>query len=86
MSIVYGGSIEALHDLLSSRRVTEMSANLSQLRNGIEYVFVEITCEDGRQYGLQAYGKEASELHREALKISEKRKEEKPVSPIIVSL
>ena len=26
------------------------------MRNGIEYIFVEVTCSDGTQYGLQAYG------------------------------
>ena len=72
MSIVYGSSIEALHDLFGSRTVTEISVNLSQLTNGIEYVFVETTCDDGSQYGLQAYGKEALELHREVLEISNK--------------
>jgi hypothetical protein len=72
MSIVYGSSVEALHDLLSSHRVTEISTDLCQLTNGIEYVFVEITCDDGSQYGLQAYGKEAIDLHRRALEISKK--------------
>ena len=72
MSIMYSSSIEALHDLLRSRRVTDISANLSRLTNGIGYVFVEITCHDGSQFGLQAYGEEALELHRVALEISNK--------------
>jgi hypothetical protein len=37
------------------------------MRNGIEYCFIEVTCSDGTQYGLQAYGEEAKELYREAL-------------------
>ncbi|MGB8084807.1 MAG: hypothetical protein WCF07_00785 [Nitrososphaeraceae archaeon] len=49
---------------LSSCHITEISASLSHLSNGIEYSFVEITCDDGIQYGLQAYGKEALELNR----------------------
>jgi len=60
----YASSIEALHDLLSSCHITEISASLSHLSNGVEYSFVEITCDDGVQYGLQAYGKEALELNR----------------------
>ena len=60
----YASSIEALHDLLSSCHITEISASLSRLSNGVEYSFVEITCDDGIQYGLQAYGKEALELNR----------------------
>jgi hypothetical protein len=36
--------------------------------NGIEYCAVEITCDDTTQYGIQAYGDEAIELHKEALR------------------
>jgi hypothetical protein len=35
------------------------------MRNGIEYCFVEVTCSDGTQYGLQAYGEEANQLYKE---------------------
>jgi hypothetical protein len=35
------------------------------MRNGIEYCFVEVTCDDGAQYGLQAYGEEAKRLYNE---------------------
>ena len=59
VSAGYGSSIEALRDLLGSCPITEMSASLSHLSNGVEYSFVEITCDDGIQYGLQSYGKEA---------------------------
>ena len=64
VSTEYASSIEALGDLLSSCHITEISASLSHLSNGVEYSFVEITCDDGIQYGLQAYGKEALELNR----------------------
>ena len=64
---MYDSSIDALHDLLSSYQITEISTSLSHLTNGIEYSFVEITCIDGIQYGLQAYGQEALELNRVAL-------------------
>lgn len=69
MSTAYGNSVEALDDLLSSGHVTETYANISQLTNGIDCTFVEVTCDDGSQYGLQAYGKEAIDLHRRALEI-----------------
>jgi hypothetical protein len=75
----YGNSVEALHELLSSGHVAKTDANISQLSNGIEYAFVEVTCDDGGQYGLQAYGKEAVDLHREALEISKKT-----MPPIVV--
>ena len=64
---MYDSSIDALHDLLSLHQITEVSTSLSHLTNGIEYSFVEITCIDGIQYGLQAYGQEALELNRVAL-------------------
>ena len=64
---MYDSSIDAFHDLLSSCQITEISTSLSHLTNGIEYSFVEITCSDGTQYGLQAYGQEALELNRVAV-------------------
>ena len=79
MSIAYGNSVEALHDLLSSGHVTKTTSNISQLTNGIDYAFVEVTCDDGSQYGLQAFGKEAVDLHRRALEISKKT-----MPPIVV--
>jgi hypothetical protein len=66
-SVVYDSSIDALHELLSSYQITEISTSLSHLINGIEYSFVEITCSNGIQYGLHAYGQEALELNRVAL-------------------
>lgn len=63
----YDNSIEALYDVLNSCHVSEISTSLSQLANGIDYSFVEVTCSDGLQYGLQAYGNEALELNRMAL-------------------
>jgi hypothetical protein len=64
VSTEYASSIEVLRDLQNSCHITEISASLSHLSNGVEYSFVEITCDDGIQYGLQAYGKEALELNR----------------------
>ena len=60
-SAVYGSSVDALHDLLSSCQITEITTSLS------ECSFVEITCSDGNQFGLQAYGKESLELNRVAV-------------------
>jgi hypothetical protein len=34
------------------------------MKNGIEYFFVEVTCDDSTQYGIQAYGEEAIELYK----------------------
>jgi len=79
-SAVYGSSIDALHDLLSSCQITEISTSLSHLTNGVVCSFVEITCSDGNQYGLQAYGKEALELNRVAVENIPKEQ----ISPITV--
>lgn len=66
ISASYGSSIDALNDLRNSGQITEITASLSCLANGIDYSFVEVTCSDGVQYGLQAYGNEALELNRAA--------------------
>lgn len=73
----YRNSIDALQDLVqptssqpSTRacRITKLTHDASQLENGIEYCLVEVTCDNGEQYGIQAFGEEALELHNEALK------------------
>jgi hypothetical protein len=69
---MYNSSIDTLENLFSTTgesinkcKISKMSDNVSHMINGIEY-----TCTDGKQYGLQAYGDEAIELHKEALKYS----------------
>jgi hypothetical protein len=73
----YQDSVHALRELFSAEpnesssrscRITKLSHNVSHLENGIEYCLVEVTCDDGEQYGIQAFGVEAVELHKEALK------------------
>ena len=72
----YGNSIDALQDLFQPTsgqpldcacRITKLTHDAS-LENGIEYCLVEVTCDNGEQYGIQAFGEEAIELHKEALK------------------
>jgi hypothetical protein len=65
-STSYGSSIDALNDLRNSGQIAEINSSLSHLSNGVAYSFVEVTCRDGTQCGLQAYGNEALELHRAA--------------------
>ena len=48
--------------------ITKKSQNISNMRNGVEYCSVEVTCDDGSQYGIQAYGGEAIDLYREIYK------------------
>ena len=69
----YSNSIDALNDLLNSGQIAEINSSLSHLANGVVYSFVEITCNDGVQYGLQSYGNEALKLNRIALEEQLKR-------------
>jgi hypothetical protein len=52
-------------------RITKYLPRLKTLYNGLEYFFVEVTCDDGSQYGIEAYGEEAVSLHEEVNKIIE---------------
>ena len=49
-----------------SCQITKMSNNISYLTNGLKYYCVEVTCSDGIQYGIQAYGEEAVDLYKAA--------------------
>jgi hypothetical protein len=49
-------------------KITRYHERLRLLDNGLEHYFVEVTCEDGTQYGLQAYGEEAIALYRETMR------------------
>jgi hypothetical protein len=72
----YNSSVHALQRLLSTSlsspsahcRITKIPQVIPHMINGIEYCAIEITCDDGPQYGIQAYGEEAIELHKEALR------------------
>ena len=57
---------DKMENNLAGCRITKTSNEISYMRNGIEYCFVEVTCSDGTQYGLQAYGQEANQLYKEA--------------------
>jgi len=53
---------------LENGKITRYPERLRILDNGVEHYFVEVTCDDGIQYGLQAYGKEAIALYKETMK------------------
>jgi hypothetical protein len=46
--------------------ITKRPQRISYTQDGIEYCFVEISCSDGIQYGIQAFGDEAIALYLEA--------------------
>ena len=72
----YENSIDALRELLlfpsklshRSCSITKIPQNVTKLSNGLDYCLVEITCDNGVKYGIQANGDEAIKLHMEALR------------------
>jgi hypothetical protein len=61
-----GKAYDKKENRIANCQITKTSKDVFYMRNGIEYCFIKVTCSDGTQYGLQAYG-EAKELYREAL-------------------
>jgi hypothetical protein len=59
--------------LLHSRggRITKSPSGVSVLSNGLPYFYVEVTGDNGSQFGIPAFGDEAIELHNEALRMEE---------------
>jgi len=66
---VYRSPADALSRLLEDERgytklrITDMKQDIVRLANGIKYFAVEVTAEDGVQYGISAYDEEAEELY-----------------------
>jgi hypothetical protein len=82
---LYDSSVQALQRLLTSGTcsITKIPQGIPQMINGIEYCAIEITCDDGTQYGIQAHGEEAIELHKEALRQYVIEKEERKDLPLV---
>jgi hypothetical protein len=49
-------------------KITRYPQRLRILDNGVEHYFAEVTCDDGIQFGLQAYGEDAIALYKETMK------------------
>jgi hypothetical protein len=76
--MVINSSVDALRELLiltedkekikynATCRITNLLQKISYTKDGIEYYFVEVTCRDDSQYGIQAFGDEAIALYIEA--------------------
>ena len=45
--------------------IVKISPKDNRLTNGVDYCYVGLKCKDGTNYYVQAYGKEARELHEE---------------------
>jgi hypothetical protein len=80
--MVYKDSVMALQKILASSpsevqtrppaispcRLTLIPPEITYFSNGVEYYYVEVTCDDGKQYAIQGYGEEAEALFNEAHK------------------
>jgi hypothetical protein len=86
MTDYMSSSIDALKHLLMSGQelgnencihyscfchISKIPENISYMRNGIKYYSVQVTCDNGIQYGIQAYGDEAENLYKELYKYAE---------------
>ena len=69
---VHGSSVDVLRKMLELEgHIVKITPRCCKLSNGIEYCSVGVKREDGIEYSIQAYGKEASNLHNEAWMIME---------------
>jgi len=72
--LAYISSTDALRHLMHSQDkgpfIVKISPKDNTLSNGVEYCYVGLKCKDGTNYSIQAYGKEARELHEEATMIA----------------
>jgi len=72
--LAYISSTDALRQLMRSQDkgayIVKISPKDNTLSNGVEYCYVGLKCKDGTNYSVQAYGKEAIELHQQATMIA----------------
>ena len=72
--MAYISSTDALRQLMRSQDkgayIVKISPKDNTLSNGVEYCYVGLKCKDGTNYSVQAYGKEAIQLHEEATVIA----------------
>lgn len=68
--MAYISSTDALRQLMLSEDtgayIVKISPIDNTLTNGVDYCYVGLKSKDGTNYSIQAYGKEARELHEEA--------------------
>ena len=72
--MAYISSTDALRQLMRSQDkgayIVKISPKDNTLSNGVNYCYVGLKCKDGTNYSVQAYGKEAIQLHEEATMIA----------------
>lgn len=62
------GEVQTRPPAISPCRLTVIPPEITYFSNGVEYYYVEVTCDDGKQYAIQGYGEEAEALFKEAHK------------------
>ena len=67
--LTYISSIDALRELMRSedKDIVKISPKDYALSNGVDYCCVGLKSNEGSNYLVQAYGKEARELYAEAI-------------------
>jgi hypothetical protein len=66
---MFRDSIEAfLYVIEGGRGIKGVKSDRGYLRNGIKHCRVQVECNDGAAYGIDAYGDEAERLFAEASK------------------
>lgn len=70
MAVPMYGSTETLRQLLDNEAyILRISPKGYTISNGVDYCHVGLRSNDGIDYAIQAYGKEAIELYNEAAKL-----------------
>lgn len=68
--MAYISSTDPLRQLMRSEDtgayIVKIPPKDNTLSNGVDYCYVGLKCKNGTNYSVQAYGKEARELHEEA--------------------
>ena len=72
--MAYISSTDALRKLTESidigANIVKISPKGNTLSNGVDFCCVELESSNGTNYSIQAYGREARELHQEATVIA----------------
>jgi hypothetical protein len=67
-TVVHTSSVDVLRNLVTLEgRIVKITPRGYKLSNGVEYCSVELKGKDGIDYSIRAYGKEALNLHTEAM-------------------
>jgi len=73
--LTYLSGVDALRQLMRldiGAYIVKISPKGYIMSNGVDYCYVGLKSKDGTNYSVQAYGKEAIELHTEATMMSRK--------------